>query len=180
MAQTSKESQIAITMYLVFSDGSEVLTIYDEDTSSFVVKNESLLGVDGSLDILRTMQGDIRISSVEVIDKTRRRTFMHLNLDESDLDDVSAGSETSGTPCTSECSLAEDSDSVSDMDDFTDEEPVDEGDGSETSMAGHGLEEEPSYDSEYSELSDEEELTDHYGGPIDEITLMHLQQYGSW
>jgi len=173
----------SLTMYLVFSDGSEVLVIYDEGTSCFVVKSESLQGINGSLDILRTEYGDIRVSSVEVVDKTRRRTFMHLYLKEEDLDSVSAGSDSSRSPCTSECSLAEDSDSIDDDsgDDSIDEyDPVDEEDGSCTSMTDDDLEEEPSEMDYSSDDAEESELTDHFGGSIDEITLMQLNQHGSW
>jgi len=168
-------------MYLVFSDGSEVLVIYDEDTSCFVVKSESLQGIDGSLDILRTEYGDIRVSSVEVVDKTRRRTFMHLNLKEEDLDDMSAGSDSSRSPCTSECSLAEDSDSVDDGDDDSvDSYPVEEEDGSGTSMTDDDLEEEPSEVDGSSDDAEESEMTDHFGGSLDEYTLMQLKAHGSW
>jgi len=167
-------------MFLVFSDGSEVLTVYDEETSSFVVKSESLLGINGSLDILRTEYGDIRVSSVEAVDKSRRRTFMHLNLKEDDLDDVSPGSSLSGSLCSSECSLAEDSESIDEYDEYSDESPVDEEDGSQTSMTDDDLEEEPSNMTGESDESEGSELLDHFGGSIDEITLMNLKAYGSW
>lgn len=168
-------------MYLVYSDGREVLCRYDEGQDCFVAYTAEFLGIKG-LDGLLINGNDVKIDSAEILSKTRRRVLLHLVLCEKDLEEADSSSDYS--------SEHTEDDSLLDESDPDDVEYHEETSSNGVSSHSEGLEDLGSSDSSGSDLSEssegyesygsETEVLDHFRGELDDETLMRLQQYGSF